>query len=76
MLPSTAEEVLSLVDKHGEVTLTGGETKMEVSKGADCYCIMQGSPQTLYGQDLYTTEQALSFIDQELNRGIYTEISM
>ena len=75
MLPSTAEEVLALVDKHDEVTLTGDETSMTISKGKDCYCIVQGSPKTGYGQNLYMKEGALLFITKELKRDIYKTMS-
>ncbi len=75
MLPFTAEEVLSLVDKNGEVTFTGGQTTMKISKGNGCYCILQGSPQTLYGQDLYTYQQALDFISKQLQTRVYETMS-
>lgn len=76
MLKTTAEEILSLVDKHGEITLSGGQSMtMKVSKGNRCYCILQGSPQTLYGQDLYTYQHALEFIAKELKSGIYETMS-
>lgn len=75
MATFTAEEVLSLVDKNGEVTFTGGQTTMKISKGNGCYCILQGSPQTFYGQDLYTYQRALDFISKELKNGVYETMS-
>lgn len=69
---SKPEGILELVDKHNVVTLSDNSATIEISKGADCYMIVQGSPTTGYGQDLYTTERALDFIKKNFKKDIYT----